>query len=181
MKLHETLQFIFMYNSGSFYNKYLMLMGKKWEYFVNLSTITHMKSNFGIICGKSTTKSITILSYFHLVTSKDCNILVLLWYSILPFRQTKHYGTYYVTSFFILNHQNAFFRSWYIFVVSRYMHTLLLGASSKIIHTYSNIKSQNPFLIYVKLFFMLLSYQYLLFLNEFIIYLSLRFYFVSHW
>ena len=88
--------------------------------FVYRSTITHIASWPFFVLGRPTMKSIVIWSHFHSGISSGCSSPPGRWCSVLTFWQVRHLATYSATYFFIPDHQNHSFKSWYILVAPRW-------------------------------------------------------------
>ena len=94
-----------MYNYAYCATELVVLTGRKYADFVNLSTITHMESYPLCVLGNPTIKSIAIRSHFHSGNGISYNNPVDFWCSIFTYWQVRHEATNLATSFFNPLHQ----------------------------------------------------------------------------
>jgi len=84
------------------------------------------------VSGNPTTMSIDMESHFHPWISISCSSPVGLWCSIFTHWQVAQLATYLATSYFMLLHQNVYFRSLYSLFPPRCSECDVLCPSSKI-------------------------------------------------
>jgi len=121
-----------MYNWANLAIDIFKFIAKKWALLVSRSTMTQMVSCPLKVCGKWVTKSIEMLSHFHIGIFKGCKIPPGLWCSTFVFCYVKQADTNCATSFFLPCHQKVSLRSWYILVMSGCKLRRLLCPSSRI-------------------------------------------------
>jgi hypothetical protein len=122
-----------IYNFAYYLTLYVVDTGIKWADLVKRCTMTHIELYPHEVRGKSTMKSIQMLSHFHSGMLRCCRFPVGLKWSALTLRHMSHSDTYFTISLFILVHYKLFFKSWYILLVHGWIEYLEQWESSMIL------------------------------------------------
>ena len=77
-------------------------------------------------------KSMEISSHFHTGTGKGCKYPGVRMWSALTLPQVSHYAAYWVMSYFMLDHQYKWRKSWYILLLPGWIDSFEWWASFKI-------------------------------------------------